>query len=206
MPLRTVQLGPWAGIDNVHTANHAVFQPSTQTRGEATTCLLGANNVDIDDSGWPTARDASVLIDSIDQLLAECQAQNAKSMDHSARMESVLEVMQEQGVRTTKVLEELAEAIRAGRESSERKHADLMDAVSANTRLATWAVERANSAAGSADAASRASGESAGRVTTLTKATIAGWVTAVGAAGALVVHITTSYGWPWLKAIVSKLQ
>ncbi len=53
-----VALGPWPqGIDNIHPANHRVFQPPSKDHLPR---LLSARDLDLDDQGWPRARRGTV--------------------------------------------------------------------------------------------------------------------------------------------------
>lgn len=54
-----IRLGPWPlGIDNVHAADHAVYQ--VPGRGDPPARLLGAPNVELNDEGWPRSRPGTV--------------------------------------------------------------------------------------------------------------------------------------------------
>lgn len=55
MPSGPISIGPWMGIDNVHLSDAGVFQP----RGELEKrlpALVSAENVDLDNDGWPQRR------------------------------------------------------------------------------------------------------------------------------------------------------
>lgn len=144
-------------------------------------------------------------MDHMDIVVSECQATLAGHLDYAAQMRKVLTTMQGEMASTTLVLGELAASIKDSREAAERNHADLLSAVAANASVAARAVDRADLAATRADDASRASGESAGRISKLTTATLAGWSAAVLSMGALLTHLVVDYGLPWLKALFNKL-
>lgn len=55
-----LRLGPWPlGVDNVHPADHEVFQ--VPGRGDSPARLLSAVDVDLNDKGWPSGRPLSAL-------------------------------------------------------------------------------------------------------------------------------------------------
>jgi hypothetical protein len=55
MPAKTIKLGPWNGIDNVHAPNSGPFQPPGEFE-KRLAALVTASDVDLDDEGWPTSR------------------------------------------------------------------------------------------------------------------------------------------------------
>jgi hypothetical protein len=52
---KPVKIGPWMGIDNVHSINSATFQPPGELE-KRLTALVAASDVDLDNEGWPISR------------------------------------------------------------------------------------------------------------------------------------------------------
>lgn len=50
--LKLTQIGPWSGVNNVHPAEHEVFQ----LRKDFRTALLSGTNIDLNDDGWSSVR------------------------------------------------------------------------------------------------------------------------------------------------------
>lgn len=148
-------------------------------------------------------------LDQIKDNMAECKINIAQGQDHSEKIARALEQMQVESRKymdgTTKVLAELAETIRTSREAAETNHSALMNAVTSNAALAARAMDRADAAADRADIAQRASGDSANKLSTLTRATLTGWILAVSAAAALAWHFITDYSPALFKAFLQKL-
>lgn len=147
--------------------------------------------------------------DGTEAAMAECREKVAKSINHSRRQEALMLEWRNESkqymTETTSVLRELAESVRAAREASEANHANLMSAVTSNAALATRAVERADAAAIRADGAQRSAGESIGKLTAMTKATLTGWVLFAGSAAGIAWFMFRDYGWPAIKSWLIKL-
>ena len=55
MSIKPVSLGPWSGVDNVHSPDASTFQPPGELE-KRLAALVAAPDVDIDDDGWPASR------------------------------------------------------------------------------------------------------------------------------------------------------
>ena len=103
---------------------------------------------------------------------------------------------------TAIVLQELASSIRESRDEAERNHLALLSAVTSNAMVAGNAVARADAAATRADHARNFVASAEGRVSTLTRAALAGWVLAIAASGTFATHIAMEYGVPWIMRLL----
>jgi hypothetical protein len=55
MPAKTISIGPFSGVDNVHAPSAGTFQPPGELE-KRLAALVTASDVDLDDEGWPTSR------------------------------------------------------------------------------------------------------------------------------------------------------
>ena len=96
----------------------------------------------------------------------------------------------------SEILQELALSVKSSRDEAERNHLALLGAVTSNAMVAGNAVARADEAASRADHARSFIATAEGRVSTLTRAALAGWVLAIAAAGTLITHLIMDVGMP----------
>ena len=55
MPSKSINLGPFSGVDNVHSPDARTFQPPGEIE-KRLAALVAASDVDLDDDGWPASR------------------------------------------------------------------------------------------------------------------------------------------------------
>jgi len=71
MPTKTIALGGWSGVDNVHSPDARTFQPPGELE-KRLAALVAASDVDLDDDGWPSSRKALATDTALTAGLGGC--------------------------------------------------------------------------------------------------------------------------------------